>query len=276
MDHTQHTTDIEFGNKRLRTVRAISYTSHSQHATKPVDLWSWSLVLKRTYALTHPFPETNCTIDITDPLYHLLEFYVHNDAPLTCRVPARPIPSLSSPSTQDQPLSSSSTTSTTPYVPLIFALTGTLQSSHLHISSALNLLLHTAPPAVSPGTIDAATAYATSAAPGVQAQIIIGDRLPLRLSVRWFVGTQLPPNLRPGSSLGLGGHVFWSTAVYCALSAGAATAVCTVWFRGVELPRRLRSYQRESVRGERGGGGYNGYALSGAGYGFGGGGGKRD
>ncbi len=34
----------------------------------------------------------NCTMSfISDEYFHLLEFYVHNDAPLTCRIPARPL-----------------------------------------------------------------------------------------------------------------------------------------------------------------------------------------
>src|SRR5664279_3503531 len=36
-------------------------------------------------------PDINCTIPmITDPFFHLLEFYIHNDAPLSCRIPSRP------------------------------------------------------------------------------------------------------------------------------------------------------------------------------------------
>ncbi|KAF2235607.1 hypothetical protein EV356DRAFT_500126 [Viridothelium virens] len=220
--------------------------------------------------------EINCTIEVTDPLYHLLEFYVHNDAPLTCRIPSRPPAAISSPSTSDHPLlSTSSTTSGPAYIPLIFALTGTLQSSHLHIASTLNLLIHAAPRALAPGVIDAATAYSVHTSDSARTtQIIIGDPLTLQLSVRWFSGTRLPSVWK-----GLGGHFFWSTAGYCALSAGAAAAVCVVYFRGVELPRRLRSYGRDSVRGERGGAGvggaYNGYGY-GVGNGYGVGVGKRD
>lgn len=36
-------------------------------------------------------PGLNCTIPVvTDEMYHLLEFYVHHDSPLSCRVRARP------------------------------------------------------------------------------------------------------------------------------------------------------------------------------------------
>ncbi|KAJ2986970.1 hypothetical protein NUW58_g4768 [Xylaria curta] len=35
--------------------------------------------------------ELNCTVPvIDDPFFHLLEFYIHSDAPLSCRLPSRP------------------------------------------------------------------------------------------------------------------------------------------------------------------------------------------
>lgn len=78
---------------------------------------------------------------------------------------------------------------------------------------------------------------------------------------------------------GLGGHLTLSTLVYCLLSAGASAAVCVAYFRGVELPRRLRGYGKDRVGvagAERGRAGYgygvqasNGYGGYGGGYGFG-------
>lgn len=225
----------------------------------------------------------NCTIDfISDPLFHLLEFYVHNDAPLTCRIPARPLPS--SPSSTDDDdrggeysVDALSETSgalggqSARYTPLIVALTGTLQLSHLHISNHLNMLLHAAPKSVAPGTIDAAAAYSVSHA-SKNTKIVIGDSLSLKLSVRWY-----PSPVLPSGWTGVGGHVYMSTVVYCILSAGAATAVCFAWFRGVELPRRLKRYGKDRAIGVESQRGYNGYGLGGGGGGgYGYGGGKRD
>ncbi|USP73505.1 ribosomal protein s21 protein [Curvularia clavata] len=108
--------------------------------------------------------DVNCTIDfVTDEFFHLLEFYIHNDAPLSCRIPSKPLPPsvlatqylVSDSSTQEGALGSQSTS----YTPLVVALAGTLQLSHLHVGNHLNLLVHAAPKSVSPGTIDAATAY---------------------------------------------------------------------------------------------------------------------
>lgn len=233
--------------------------------------------------LTLHDPELNCTIDfISDPFFHLLEFYIHNDAPLTCRIPSRPLPPtvfedeyrVSDETSQEGALGTQSIL----YTPLIIALAGTLQLSHLHVGNYLNLLVHAAPKSVSPGTIDAAAAYSISSHTR-NTKITIGDTLPLQFSVRWYPSTTLPPGWS-----GYGGHVYKSTFLYCLLSAGASAAICIAYFRGVELPRRLKRYARDKVQGGGrfgggyglpvangggGGGGGGGYGYSGYGYGVG-------
>ncbi|KAL4880740.1 hypothetical protein BJY04DRAFT_218897 [Aspergillus karnatakaensis] len=101
----------------------------------------------------------NCTIDsLPDELYHLLEYYVHSDVPMTCRVPTAPlIPSIDIPTTPDSKSDDESTQSeegTTlsvldddgpPYTPITFAVQGTLQKSHLHIWTDMNVLAHNIP-----------------------------------------------------------------------------------------------------------------------------------
>ncbi|KAI1514722.1 hypothetical protein L13192_03926 [Pyrenophora tritici-repentis] len=233
--------------------------------------------------------EINCTIPfITDEFFHLLEFYIHNDAPLSCRIPSKPLPPsvfektyrVSDESTQEGVLGSQSTM----YTPLVIALAGTLQLSHLHVGNYLNLLVHASPKSVSKGTVDAATAYSVSSHTR-NTKITIGDELNLQFSVRWYPSTTLPPGWS-----GYGGHIYTSTLVYCFLSAVASAAVCVVYFRGVELPRRLKRYATERMNGGgrgfgNGGSGYglpvsngrvasmgSGYGLGGYGYG---GGGKR-
>lgn len=249
--------------------------------------------------------EINCTIDfVTDSFFHLLEFYIHNDAPLTCRIPSKPLPPsvleaqyrVSDSSAQEGALGTQSNL----YTPLVIGLAGTLQLSHLHVANALNLLVHAAGPrsSSSSSSIDAATAY--SIAPHTRnTKITIGDPLPLCFSVRWFPGSALPPGWS-----GYAGHIYKSTLLYCLLSAGASAAVCVAYFRGVELPRRLRRYARDKMNGagrfgmsgmgsgggagagsgyglpvpNGGGRGASGYALGGYGYGggYGGGMGKKD
>ena len=213
--------------------------------------------------------EINCTLsEIDDTFFHLLEFYVHNDAPLTCRIPTKPLP----PSLLVKEFEAGTTDNTDGqgslsevYTPMIVALTGTLQLSHLHVSTSMNVLLHAAPRSVAPGTIAAATAYSIARDPPTR--IIIGDNLPLRFSVRWYPNTNLPSGWA-----GVGGHLTFSTVVYCVLSALASAAICVTYFRGVELPRRLKSHGKDRLGGvERGGlGGYG--IANGYGYGIG----KRD
>ncbi|KAF2035192.1 hypothetical protein EK21DRAFT_54979 [Setomelanomma holmii] len=238
--------------------------------------------------------DVNCTIDfVTDEFFHLLEFYIHNDAPLSCRIPSKPLPPsvlereyrVSDEATQD---SGAMGTTSTLYTPLIVALSGTLQLSHLHVGNYLNLLVHASPKSVSSGTVDAATAYSI-ASHTRNTKITIGDSLPLAFSVRWYPSTTLPPGWS-----GYGGHIYTSTLLYCILSAGASAAICVAYFRGVDLPRRLKRYTTERMNGGgRFGGGGGGYGLPVANgrspvrssyglgvYGYGGGGGtgtgKRD
>ena len=217
--------------------------------------------------------EINCTLSsLPDSLFHLLEFYIHNDAPLTCRVPTVPLPETKNPLLLHQIQQQ--------YTPIQFALTGTLQSSHLHITPLLNLILHTAPLGeVTPpksksrskpkdtadGEIIAGTAYSVPPSDPMisNKRLIVGDPLPLRLDVRWYTTRSLPPSTSIPS--GLGGHVHLSTGVYCLLSIGAGIALSWAYWRGWELPRRLKGY-----KGDRAGAGENGYATGfGNGYGTG-------
>lgn len=149
---------------------------------------------------------------------------------------------------------------------MVVALSGVLQLSHLHVANNLNVLVHAAPKSVAPGVIDAATAYSVSAGTR-SAKIVIGDSLPLRFSVRWYPSASLPSGWQ-----GVGGHLTGTLVLYCLISAGASAAICITYFRGVELPRRLRSHGRDRV-GLLGGDGrrLGGYGYAGAPNGVGGG-----
>ncbi len=52
-----------------------------------------------------------------------------------------------------------------------------------------------------------------------------------------------------------------STLAYCLLSAGGGAMGALAYFRGIELPRRLRRYGKERMGGEKG------YAFPGNGWG---------
>lgn len=81
----------------------------------------------------------------------MLEYYVHSDAPLTCRVPTRPsVPRVKESESQidddtvpvDGDDGTYGDSEGTSYTPLMIALQGTLQQSHLHVWSDINVLLH--------------------------------------------------------------------------------------------------------------------------------------
>lgn len=115
----------------------------------------------------------NCTISsLPDELYHLLEYYVHSDVPLACRVPTTPL----APSAQAGPspdTKKSENTDLSPldnggpaYTPLTFALQGTLQRSHLHIWTDMNVLVHNIPSASASSKTKKGTRKSKHASPG--------------------------------------------------------------------------------------------------------------
>ncbi|KAK1752015.1 hypothetical protein QBC47DRAFT_389457 [Echria macrotheca] len=185
--------------------------------------------------------EQNCTIAmVSDPFFHLLEFYIHSDAPLSCRLPSRP------PVTHTEVVGEAPPR--TEYIPLVFALAGTLQLSHMHISTHMNVLLHSTPKHhIHPhdsGVLDSATAYSTSPLThmegGATRRLVIGDPLPLSFSVRWFPTPALPRVEGKVEWSGMGGHIYASTVFYSMLSFGAGVVVSAVYFFGSVLPRRMR------------------------------------
>ncbi|KAJ5673748.1 hypothetical protein N7462_009187 [Penicillium macrosclerotiorum] len=106
----------------------------------------------RPLVLHYGVSETiTCTIpSLPDSLYHLYEFYVHSDVPMTCRIPTVPL-SPSSSASKDRAEDSASaevdslaalSENGPPFTPLTVALQGTLQLSHLHIWTDMNMLLH--------------------------------------------------------------------------------------------------------------------------------------
>ncbi|KAK7956467.1 uncharacterized protein PG986_005689 [Apiospora aurea] len=192
--------------------------------------------------------EVNCTVAmIDDPFFHLLEFYIHSDAPLACRLPARPQPHIEA--VGEAPYKQE-------YIPLVFALAGTLQKSHLHISTHLNVLLHSTPKHhVHPhdsGVLDSGIAYSTSPLSHMDGsqtkRLVIGDPLPLSLSVRWFPTPALPKTEGKVEWAGMGGHVYASTVFYGLVSFTAGVLGSAVYFFGVVLPKRLRGRAASAAR----------------------------
>lgn len=184
--------------------------------------------------------ELNCTIpEISDPFFHLLEFYIHNDAPLACRLPARP---------KQHVEVIGETLPPQEYIPLVFALAGTLQKSHMHVSTHMNVLLHSTPKQHThkhdSGVLDSGAAYSTSPLSHMDGsftrKLIIGDPLPLSLSVRWFPKPSLPKTEGRVEWQGLGGHIYASTVFYSLVSFIAGLLIAGAYTLGIVLPKRLK------------------------------------
>ncbi|KAK9776736.1 putative Autophagy-related protein 27 [Seiridium cardinale] len=184
--------------------------------------------------------DQNCTIAmIDDPFFHLLEFYIHSDAPLACRLPARPAPHIEE--VGEAPYKQE-------YIPLVFAMAGTLQLSHLHISTHLNVLLHSTPKHhIHPhdsGVLDSGAAYSTSPLSHMEGsqtkRLVIGDPLPLSFSVRWFPTPALPKTEGKVEWQGMGGHIYASTVFYGLVSFIAGALASTMYFFGVVMPKKLK------------------------------------
>ena len=149
-----------------------------------------------------------------------------------------------------------------------------MDTSHLHIATAMNLVLHT-----DAGAIVAAAAYSSN--PMESTRIVIGDPLPLRFRVRWYDGPQLPAARARAEASPEGAAL---TLVLCVASALVGAAACYAWAVGFGNRRRGGSVGAAGAQGiignfgARGGyGGYGGPAANGAaaGQGYGGYGSKR-
>lgn len=99
-----------------------------------------------------------CTIKFEDRLYHLFQLYLHQDAPLLCRLPIRPKSDL--------------------YVPFDIQIRGDVLESHFDIDPNLNLLLFTD----GEGGIVSGTSFSSSLN---TTRVIIGTSVQLDFDVRW-------------------------------------------------------------------------------------------
>lgn len=149
-------------------------------------------------------PQTQtCTIEsLPDELYHLLEFFVHSDVPLTCRVPSYPLSQEELRITSSLPEVGGTGTDKGLWTPFTIALQGTLQLSHLHLHTNINVLFHMSQDPDSPKTASsqsyliASTAYSlpntSSSAPIEGSKIVRNEAVALTFNVGWIDGAVLP------------------------------------------------------------------------------------
>ncbi|CAI5756399.1 unnamed protein product [Candida verbasci] len=105
----------------------------------------------------------NCTITITDELYHLFQLYLHEDVPFSCRIPL---------SSEHMSIEKGGTS-----IPFTFNLRGSLSDSHLDIDPNLNVLF-----TPFQNSFVSAIAYSSSLN---TTRVVIGDKLTLHFASRW-------------------------------------------------------------------------------------------
>lgn len=151
-------------------------------------------------------PQTQtCTIDaLPDELYHLLEFFVHSDVPLSCRVPSYPLTQEELGITSSLPDVGGTGADKSLWTPFTIALQGTLQLSHLHLHTNINVLFHMsqdpgssrASSLQSPSYLIASTAYSlpnsSSEVPVEGTKIVRNEPMVLTFNVGWIDGAVLP------------------------------------------------------------------------------------
>ena len=187
-----------------------------------------------------PLTQT-CTIpELPDELYHLIEFFVHSDVPLACRIPTYPLSTDSNSFPGADPSKGGSELEI--WTPLTIALQGTLQYSHLHMHTNINVLFHTSDDASistpqESSRLIASAAYSlpnnSVAAPREGTKIIRNEPLQFVFNVGWVDGDELPGMVgRP--VLGVTNHrVGFSLLSFfaCAASAGIGAMGMLVYER---------------------------------------------
>lgn len=106
--------------------------------------------------------EVQCTVELTDELYHLFQLYIHEDAPFSCKIPID--------------------SQNNAFIPLTFSFRGDLETSHLDIDTTMNVLVHLN----ENNNIVSSVGY--SSGDKVE-RYIIGDPMPIHFNINWIDST---------------------------------------------------------------------------------------
>ncbi|KAK6383807.1 hypothetical protein LTS17_003099 [Exophiala oligosperma] len=234
--------------------------------------------------LSFPYntPQTQtCTIEsLPDELYHLIEFFVHSDVPLTCRVPSYPLSQEELAITSSLPEVGGTGVEKDLWTPFTIALQGVLQLSHLHLHTNINVLFHmsqepeTAKDDGLESHLIASTAYSvpniSASAPVEGSKIVRYEPVVLTFNVGWIDGAVLPGMVgRP--VLGVKDHrVGFSLLTFFALAASAGVGAMAMLVHERRKSGRSGMYGNGILGGNVGNGaprtsgygGYGGYTSS--------------
>lgn len=133
----------------------------------------------------------------------MIEYFVHSDVPLSCRVPSYPISPDDVFATADS--GSDVSEDTGRWTPFTIALQGTLQRSHLHLHTNINALFHTEDDTAESNKkksksatshLIASTAYSlpdpSLDVPAEGTKIVRNEPLVLTFNIGWIEGAVLP------------------------------------------------------------------------------------
>ena len=220
-------------------------------------------------------PQTQtCTIEaLPDELYHLFEFFVHSDVPLSCRIPSYPLSQEELEITTSLPEVGGTGAEKDLWTPFTIALQGTLQLSHLHLHTNINVLFHMSQDtedskAPASSHLIASTAYslpnASVSAPIEGTKIVRNEPVVLTFNIGWIDGAVLPGMVgRP--VLGVTNHSLgFSLLSFCAVAAAAGVGAITMLIYERRKSGRSGVYGNGLLGGNVGNGmprtsGYGGY-----------------
>ncbi|KAI1618664.1 hypothetical protein EDD37DRAFT_623373 [Exophiala viscosa] len=220
-------------------------------------------------------PQTQtCTIEsLPDELYHLFEFFVHSDVPLSCRIPSHPLSQEELGITSSLPEVGGTGAEKDLWTPFTIALQGTLQLSHLHLHTNINVLFHMSQDtedskAPASSHLIASTAYSlpnvSASAPIEGTKIVRNEPVVLTFNVGWIDGAVLPGMVgRP--VLGVTNHSLgFSLLSFCAVAAAAGVGAMAMLIYERQKSGRSGVYGNGLLGGNVGNGmprtsGYGGY-----------------
>lgn len=155
----------------------------------------------------------NCTIGLTDELFHLFQLYIHQDVPFSCRLPVSGEPN--------------SITNGNAFIPFTLDFRGHVADSHLDIDSTLNVIVS------KPSNFKTIVSAIGWSSGTNTSRVVIGDYLTIQTSVRWLsssVHSRLTPVGDGFYSLPavMAGFGLEGLFMYCALTAVITSALVTI------------------------------------------------
>ncbi|ODV91996.1 hypothetical protein CANCADRAFT_55744 [Tortispora caseinolytica NRRL Y-17796] len=143
-----------------------------------------------------------CTIKLDDRAYHMLQLYVHQDAPLTCKI--------------------SSSANYKDTIPIVFTLRGRVQESHVDVDSHLNVVFH---------SIDNVPVAVGAYARGAEtSRMMINSELKMIFDVTWMPLTHITDTVSATNKM----------SVLIIASVAVTAVICLAVIKKCLLPSKVK------------------------------------